>query len=107
MRRLLFALLNCSLITALVTLGAATLNLLYMMFSSDSEVVSKTAMFGAVSFESVKNADGSLSVEAGLDNWVPLIVFWAVLTLALFATYLTYSWLKGYKQRLLETSKRG
>ncbi|GIE75037.1 hypothetical protein Aph02nite_09870 [Actinoplanes philippinensis] len=107
MRRLLFALLNCSLITALVTLGAATLNLLYLMFSSDTEVASKTGMFGAVSFESVKNADGSLSVQAGLESWTPLIVVWVILTLGLFASFLTYRWLKGYKARLIEASKRG
>ena len=105
MRRLLFVLLNCSVAAALGAMGIATMNILYMMFSTKEEGVRKTGIWGSVFFESIKNPNGSLTVEAGLASWLPLIGVWAFLTIILFVIYLTHKWLRAYRESLLESSK--
>lgn len=104
MRRL-FVLLNCTLAAAVGTLALATANILYLMFSTKEPGSNKTGMWGSVSFESIKNPDGSLSVEAGVSNWVPLAGIWVLATVVLFVIYLTHKWLKAYKKSLVESAK--
>lgn len=104
MRRL-FVLLNCFMVAVLGALGIATMNILYMMFSTKEQGVKKTGLWDSVFFESTKNPDGSLAVEAGVASWLPLAGISVVLTGILFMIYVTYKWLQQYKKSLVESSR--
>lgn len=75
--------------------------LLYLMFSTGDEVVSRSGLFGAMSFETERIADGGLAATMGVDNPVTLIIVAVVLILALAWVQVVYGALKGYRARLI------
>lgn len=81
--------------------------LLILMFSTGpDQIVERKALFGAMVFETVKKDNGALGITAGVDNPVPLLVLFLVLTLFLTVTAATYRGLKQRREQLLNASGR-
>ncbi|RII17801.1 hypothetical protein DSC45_12935 [Streptomyces sp. YIM 130001] len=82
---------------------AATL--LVLMFSTDTdEVVERKAFFGSLVFETVKKKDGAMGVTTGVDNPVPIVLLFVVLTLVLAMIHVIYQGLKQRREQLLSQS---
>ncbi|MGR8012314.1 hypothetical protein [Streptomyces hypolithicus] len=75
------------------------------MFSTGTdEIVERKAFFGSMIFETVKKDDGALGITTGVDNPVPLIVLFLVLTAVLVMIQAIYRGLKQRREQLLNAS---
>lgn len=87
---------------ALLTLVTVAMTLLALMFSTDTdEIVERTAFFGSMIFETVEKDNGALGVTAGVENPVPLIILFLVLTAVLTMIQTIYRGLKQRREQLL------
>ncbi|UGY93376.1 hypothetical protein [Streptomyces gobiensis] len=90
---------------ALLTLGVIAVTLLTLMFSTGTdEIVKRKALFGALIFETVEKDNGALSITTGVENPVPLIVLFLVLTTILMMTQAIYRGRKQRREQLLNES---
>ncbi|MEV0262804.1 hypothetical protein AB0I49_15885 [Streptomyces sp. NPDC050617] len=72
------------------------------MFSTGTdEVVERTALFGSLVFETVKKSDGALGITTGVENPLPLIALFLVLTAVLTMIQTIYRGLKQRREHLL------
>ncbi|MEH0582449.1 MULTISPECIES: hypothetical protein [Streptomyces] len=79
---------------------AATL--LALMFSTGSdEFGEKKAFFGSMVFETVKKNDGATGITTGIDNPLPIIVLFLLLTVILTMAQIIYRGLKQRREQLL------
>ncbi|MFD4575176.1 hypothetical protein ACFWNK_25315 [Streptomyces sp. NPDC058417] len=79
---------------------AATL--LALMFSTGSdEVGERKAFFGSMVFETVEKDNGATGITTGVDNPVPIIVLFLVLTVVLTMIQIIYRGLKERRDQLL------
>lgn len=81
MRRTILVL-NCAVAGVLGALVVAVVALLLLMAATPEPGVRRTALFGAVFFESAPSTGGALTVGAGVADPAPLAVLAAVLTVA-------------------------
>jgi hypothetical protein len=87
---------------ALLTLVTVAATLLALMFSTGSDDVGeRTAFFGAMVFETVDKANGATSITIGIDNPIPVIALFLVLTIALTMAQIIYRGLKQRRDQLL------
>ncbi|MFI7357543.1 hypothetical protein ACIBTP_26920 [Streptomyces avidinii] len=78
------------------------MTLLTLMFSTGTdEIVEKKAFFGSMIFETVKKDNGALGITTGVENPVPLIVLFLVITAVLAMIKATYRGLKQRREQLL------
>ncbi|RSS79756.1 hypothetical protein [Streptomyces sp. WAC06614] len=90
---------------ALLTLVTAAATLLTLMFTTGAdESVERSAFFGSLVFETVKRDDGALGITTGVDNPIPLMVLFLVLTAALTWIRTAYRGLKQRREQPLDTS---
>ncbi|NJQ01888.1 hypothetical protein [Streptomyces zingiberis] len=81
--------------------------LLILMFSTGpDEIVEKKAFFGSMVFETVEKDNGALGITAGVDNPVPLILLFLVLTVVLTVIQAIYGGLKQRREQLLDAAGR-
>ncbi|SCK06231.1 hypothetical protein H180DRAFT_00155 [Streptomyces sp. WMMB 322] len=81
--------------------------LLSLMFSTGpDQIVERKAFFGSMVFETAKKDNGALGITTGVDNPVPLIVLFLVLTAFLTVTQAIYRGLKQRREQLLSASGR-
>lgn len=79
--------------------------LLTLMFSTGTdEIVEREAFFGSLVFETVKKDDGALGITTGVENPIPLIALFLVLTFVLTVTRIAYQVLKERREQLLNAS---
>ncbi|WKK26998.1 hypothetical protein QZH56_16235 [Streptomyces olivoreticuli] len=79
--------------------------LLTLMFSTGTdEVVERKAFFGSLVFETVKKDDGALGITTGVENPVPIVVLFLVLTAVLTMIQASYRGLKERREQLLDAS---
>ncbi len=79
--------------------------LLTLMFSTGTdEVVERKAFFGSLIFETVKKDDGALGITTGVENPVPIVVLFLVLTAVLTMIQASYRGLKERREQLLDAS---
>lgn len=79
---------------------AATL--LALMFSTGSdEFGERKAFFGSMVFETVEKDNGATGITAGIDNPVPVILLFLVLTVILTTVQIIYRGLKERREQLL------
>lgn len=79
---------------------AATL--LALMFSTGSdEFGERKAFFGSMVFETVKKDNGATGITTGIDNPVPVIALFLVLTVVLTMAQIIYRGLKQRREQLL------
>lgn len=79
---------------------AATL--LTLMFSTGSdEYGERKAFFGAMVFETVKKDKGATGITFGIDNPVPIVILFLVLTVVLTLLHIIYRGLKQRRDHLL------
>ncbi|WP_128554900.1 hypothetical protein [Streptomyces triticagri] len=79
--------------------------LLVLMFSTGTdEIVERKAFFGSLVFETVKKKDGAMGVTTGVENPVPIVVLFVVLTLVLLMISAIYQGLKQRRAELLSQS---
>ncbi|MGW0825509.1 hypothetical protein [Streptomyces sp. NPDC002845] len=72
------------------------------MFSTGSdEFVERKAFFGSMIFETVEKGDGATGITTGIDNPVPIIVLFLVLTVILTMVQIIYRGLKQRRDQLL------
>jgi uncharacterized membrane protein len=87
---------------ALLTLVTVAATLLVLMFSTGSDDVGEhKAFFGAMLFEQVEKANGATSITVGIDNPVPVIALFLVLTVAFTMAQIIYRGLKQRRDQLL------
>ncbi|GAB2956082.1 hypothetical protein GCM10023080_014000 [Streptomyces pseudoechinosporeus] len=87
---------------ALLTLVTVAATLLTLMFSTGSDDVGeRKAFFGSLVFETVDKANGATSITTGVDNPVPVIALFLVLTVALTMVQIIYRGLKQRRDQLL------
>ncbi|MGW1072469.1 hypothetical protein [Streptomyces sp. NPDC002537] len=90
---------------ALLTLGTVAVVLLTLMFSTGTdEVVERKAFFGSLIFETVKKDDGALGITTGVENPVPIVVLFLLLTVFLTMIQVSYRGLKQRREQLLDAS---
>lgn len=76
--------------------------LLALMFSTGrDEFGERKAFFGSMVFETVKMDNGNTGVTTGIDNPVPVIVLFLVLTVILVMVQIVYRGLKERRDQLL------
>lgn len=93
-----------SLLTALVTtLTLAAVSCFYLMATSSGEVFRRTALFGGVIFESKKKPSGSLEATAGIDNIIPLVIIFVILSVFYVLFSIFYRSLKNRKLQLTQS----
>lgn len=81
--------------------------LLSLMFSTGpDDVVERKAFFGSMVFETVEKDNGALGVTTGVDNPVPIVVLFLVLTGFLTLVQVIYRGLKQRREQLLDQSGR-
>ena len=92
-----------SLLAALVTtLAIAAASCIYLMATSSGEVFRKTALFGGVVFESKRTRSGSIEATAGVDNAIPLVLIFILLS----SFYVFFSMIyKSLKNRKIELTR--
>lgn len=89
----------------MLTLVTVAVTLLILMFSSGTDsTVERKAFFGSMTFEAVEKDNGVLGVTAGVENPVPLIVLFLVLTAVLTMIQTIYGGLKQRREQLLSES---
>ncbi|MEV0276670.1 hypothetical protein AB0I22_09860 [Streptomyces sp. NPDC050610] len=72
------------------------------MFSTGTdEIVERKAFFGSLIFETVKKNDGALGITTGVENPLPLIALFLVLTAVLTMIQTIYRGLKQRREQLL------
>ncbi|MFD7232483.1 hypothetical protein [Streptomyces sp. NPDC059881] len=72
------------------------------MFSTGSdEFGERKVFFGSMVFETVKMDNGNTGVTTGIDNPVPIIVLFLVLTVILVMVQIVYRGLKERRDQLL------
>ncbi|MFI6859494.1 hypothetical protein ACIBKZ_06230 [Streptomyces sp. NPDC050421] len=82
---------------------AATL--LTLMFSTGTdEIVDRKVFFGSMMFQTVKKDDGALGITTGVENPIPLIVLFLVITGVLVMIQTIYRGLKQRREELLSGS---
>lgn len=86
----------------MLTAVAAAGTLLYLMFSTGDEVVDRTGLFGAVSFETTRIADGGLGVEMGVASLPVLLALAALAAAMLVLVQVVYLALRNYRTHLIE-----
>ena len=87
---------------ALLTLVTVVATLLALMFSTDSDDVGeKKAFFGSMVFETVEKTNGATSITTGVDNPLPIIALFLVLTVTLTLAQIIYRGLKQRRDQLL------
>ncbi|BCJ60322.1 hypothetical protein Jiend_37440 [Micromonospora endophytica] len=96
------AVVSCALGALVLTLGAATMTILALMFSTKDDDVRKEGLFGSVFFESRTTPEDSLMVSAGLGSWIPLALIWAVTFAFLVLVWRISIQLKERRNALLE-----
>ncbi|MEU2873343.1 hypothetical protein ABZ769_29780 [Streptomyces olivoreticuli] len=75
------------------------------MFSTGTdEAVERKAFFGSLIFETVKKDDGALGITTGVENPVPIVVLFLVLTAVLTMIQASYRGLKQRREQLLDAS---
>ncbi|MCI3932696.1 hypothetical protein [Streptomyces sp. AN091965] len=76
------------------------------MFTTGSVdgTVERKAFFGSMIFETVKQDDGALGITTGVENPVPLVILFLVLTAVLTMIQAIYRGLKQRREQLLEAS---
>jgi hypothetical protein len=73
------------------------------MFSTgDDAAVERKGFFGSMIFQTVEKNDGALGITAGVENPVPLIVLFLVLTAVLTLIQTIYRGLKKRREQLLK-----
>ncbi|MFJ6635229.1 hypothetical protein ACIQMR_28085 [Streptomyces sp. NPDC091376] len=76
--------------------------LLALMFSTGSdEFGERKAFFGSMVFETVKMDNGNTGITTGIDNPVPIIVLFLVLTVIMVMIQIVYRGLKERRDQLL------
>lgn len=81
------------------------LTLLTLMFSTGGdEVGERTAFFGSMMFETVEKDNGATGITTGVENPVPLIFLFLVLTAVLVMIQSIYRGLKQRREQLLNES---
>ncbi|WP_405598163.1 hypothetical protein OG741_15485 [Streptomyces sp. NBC_01410] len=76
--------------------------LLTLMFSTGSdEFGERKAFFGSLVFETVEKDNGATGITTGIDNPVPIIVLFLVLTVILTMVQIIYRGLKQRRDQLL------
>ena len=79
--------------------------LLTLMFSTGAdEIVERKAFFGSMIFETVEKDNGALGITTGVENPVPLIVLFLVLTAVLVMIQTIYRGLKQRREQLIHES---
>ncbi|MCX4904272.1 hypothetical protein [Streptomyces sp. NBC_00878] len=79
--------------------------LLALMFSTGGdEVGARTAFFGSMIFETVEKDNGATGITTGVENPVPLVVLFLVLTAVLVMIQAIYRGLKQRREQLLNES---
>lgn len=72
------------------------------MFSTGSDDVGvHKAFFGSMVFETVEKANGATSITTGIDNPVPIIILFVVLTIVFTLMQIIYRRLKQRRDQLL------
>lgn len=72
------------------------------MFSTGSDDVGeRKAFFGSMVFETVEKANGATGITMGIDNPIPVIALFLVLTVVLTMAQLIYRGLKQRRDQLL------
>ncbi|MFF0745892.1 hypothetical protein ACFYVL_36420 [Streptomyces sp. NPDC004111] len=81
--------------------------LLALMFSTGTdEIVDRQAFFGSLVFQTVKKDNGALGVTMGVENPLPLVVLFLVLTVVLTLVQVSYRVLKQRREQLLSAAGR-
>lgn len=77
-------------------------SLLVLMFTGDNTGdVHRTALFGALVFEAVEDADGVTQMTAGVDDPKPLGIIFGILSAQIFLILFAYQGLKRRRDRLI------
>lgn len=77
------------------------------MFSTGpDEIVERKAFFGSMIFKTVAKDDGALGITTGVENPVPLIILFLVLTVVFVMIQAIYRGLKQRREQLLNESGR-
>lgn len=78
--------------------------LLVLMFSTGTdEFGERKAFFGSMVFETVEKENGATGITTGVDNPIPIIVLFLVLTVVLTMVQVVYRGLKQRREQLLST----
>lgn len=85
------------------TLVILVFSFLYMLFSGGGESGKRTVYFDTLFFDSADKADGSTTLNFGIENYLPAIVTVIVLTLFYMLVFFTYKILR-HKQNQLKNS---
>ncbi|WP_432137074.1 hypothetical protein [Streptomyces sp. bgisy154] len=75
------------------------------MFSTGSDDVGvRKAFFGSLVFETVEKTNGATSITTGIDNPVPIVILFVVLTIVFTMMQIIYRGLKQRRDELLKMS---
>ncbi|MFJ5231070.1 hypothetical protein ACIQBJ_14395 [Kitasatospora sp. NPDC088391] len=92
---------------ALLTLVTAAGTLLVLMFSTDGDDYgAHRGLFGAMVFETVQRANGATGITAGVDDPVPLLVLFLVLSFVLLLVQFFFRELRQRREQLLQHQVR-
>jgi hypothetical protein len=89
----------------MLTLVVTVFALLYLMFTTDDEVVRKEGLFGSVFFETKEVRDGGTGATMGIDNPVAVVVIFGLLAILLAFTQVIFRMLKSYRSQLVDKSQ--
>jgi hypothetical protein len=96
----LFQVVNAVLAGFVGTLVVATASILGLMFSTRGPGERAVGLFGGVFFQATDRADGSMSLELGVENWTIFVALWLVLSTLVFVSMLMLDWLRRYRETL-------
>lgn len=84
----------------ILTLVIAIASLLWTMFTTHPGDPRALAFFGALFFEAKENPQGGLALGMGLENAVPLIAGFLIVSALSFAVTVVVARLRAYRQSL-------
>ncbi len=93
--------------SALLTLAIVAVTLLYLMFSTGrDEFGERKAFFGSLVFETVEKGNGVTGITTGVDDPIPIIILFLVITLLFTMVQFIYRGLKQRRDQLLNDIPR-
>lgn len=93
-------------LAAILTAASAVVSFIVVMFTS-AGVGRHSAFFGSLFFESREAADGATEMGFGLQDPLPILVFFGIVLIAVLAVYLAHDRLVIYRTALIAERTSG